>query len=58
MFSEVGRLSCDDRSADRQKFHQAAAFTCLTSQLTERQTRETEGGVRECVRVRVCIKAR
>lgn len=42
-----------------QKFHQAAAFTCLTSPVTERQ-RETEGSVRACayVRVCVCIKAR
>lgn len=36
-----------------QKFHQAAAFTCLTSPVTERQRRETEGSVR--VRVRACV---
>lgn len=50
MFSEA---EGDDRSADRRKFHQAAAFTCLTSALMERQRREAEGGVR--VRACVCV---
>lgn len=60
MFSETGGLSCDDASADGQEFHQAPALTCLTSPLTGRQRGEIEvgGGVRACVRVRACIKAK